>query len=395
MSKPADNIDHSRRRFLQRGLSCSAVLALGAMPVACGTANRENETRILVPEGMEPRIIAYSGKRVSGDNSHKWHSGPDGGGVLGLNDGGWIYVSNGETRSGSVSTLRFDSNGTIVDSYPILQASRQNCSGTITPWQTWLSCEEVSDGIVWECDPFGIKDAKQRLVLGVFQHESACIDPDSLEIYLTEDKSDGRLYRFTPDDINVPTDQVLDNGRLEVARVVKGFVDWLPIDDPLAINQKTRYQQPKSRAFDGGEGICYDNGFVYFTTEGDNRIWALDIANARLKKLYNADGIMHDVDDIITTANGDLLVSEDGPGMRIVCFPVSSQPPKTIVQIPDHGGSEITGLAFDPSYSRLYFNSQKGNTGLRKHGLSFELSGNFDSSSLSAPLVEWTLAHAS
>ncbi len=28
------------------------------------------------------------------------------------------------------------------------------CAGGATPWDSWLSCDEVVNGLVYECDPF-------------------------------------------------------------------------------------------------------------------------------------------------------------------------------------------------------------------------------------------------
>src|SRR3712207_6985609 len=35
------------------------------------------------------------------------------------------------------------------------------------------------------------------------------------------------------------------------------------------------------------EGIWYDGGFVYFTTKGDNRVWAHDIAASTIEAIYD------------------------------------------------------------------------------------------------------------
>jgi secreted PhoX family phosphatase len=393
-------IDIKRRQFIQHVSSGLAMLGLGVLPASCGGgSNRkaEKESRILVPAGTTPRIIARSNHPVLPGNSRNWHLRPDGGGVMALNDGGWLYVSNSEidNAGGSVGVLRFDSNANITDYYSILENTYRNCSGTMSPWDTWFSCEEIDRGSVWECDPLDIVPPVQRLALGVFKHESACIDPITFQIYLTEDQPDSRFYRFTPDSISSGTDQIAAQGQLAVASVVNGMVDWLPILDPLAINTETRYQQPASTAFDGAEGITYFDGVFYFTTKGDNRIWAYTPMTEQLVKHIDADGFIDSVDDITPTAGGDLLVAEDGAKTRIVNFPADSTTPLTMVQVLNHEKSEITGLAFNPTQTRLYFNSQRGSTGDSRDGISFELRGDFNNLDLKTPLVEWTLDHKS
>jgi len=391
-------INSKRRQFVQYTSSGLAMIGLGISPVSCSNSGKKPEapTRILVPEGTTPRIIARSGFQVLLNNQNHWISAPDGAGTVALDDGGWIYVCNSELNSGGgVNAIRFDSKGRIVDSYPILEDSRRNCSGNMTPWGTWFSCEEVSDGVVWECDPMGLEPARKRPALGFFKHESAVVDPATKVIYLTEDRPDGRFYRFTPNSIDAGFDQITEKGQLAVARVTNGIVDWLPIGDPSALTVPTRFQQPQSQSFDGGEGICYFNDIVYFTTKGDNRIWSFNTQTDLLEIFADADGVINEVDDIISTNMGNLLVAEDGSGMRITLFPANKHLPKTIMQLPDHKASEVTGLAFDPSQSRLYFSSQRGITGDSDNGISFELRGDFNHLDLSKPLVEWALSNES
>ena len=389
-------VNIKRRQLIQKATSSLALLGLGILPIGCGSSGKsEKESRILVPEGTTPRIIARSDHPVLPGNSRHWHYRPDGAGILALNDGGWLYVSNSEIDNGEVGVLRFDSNAAITDHYSILENTHRNCSGTMTPWDTWLSCEEIDGGSVWECDPLGIASPQQRLALGVFKHESASIDPNTMQVYMTEDKRDSRFYRFTPDSITSGTDQIAAQGQLAVARVTNGTVDWLPISDPMAINSETRYQQPASQAFDGGEGITYYAGVFYFTTKGDNRIWSYTPQTEQLIAHIDADGFIHTVDDIIPDDAGNLLVAEDGSKMRIVRFPADNTAPQTLVRILNHEQSEITGLAFNPMQSRLYFSSQRGSSGKTRDGISFELMGDFDNLDLTKPLVEWTLEHAS
>jgi hypothetical protein len=47
-----------------------------------------------------------------------------------------------------------------------------------------------------------------------------------------------------------------------------------------------------------------------------------------------------------------------------------------VIQIVGHDGSEVTGPAFDPSGTRLYFSSQRGEPD-RGEGVTFEIAGPF------------------
>ena len=53
-----------------------------------------------------------------------------------------------------------------------------------------------------------------------------------------------------------------------------------------------------------------------------------------------------------------MVVSEDGDAMRLMVM-VPNEPARVLLQVPG-GGSELTGPAFTPDGSRLYFSSQRG-----------------------------------
>ena len=216
-----------------------------------------------------------------------------------------------------------------------------------------------------------------RPALGTFKHEAVAVDTINNHLYLTEDETNGRLYRFRP--TNPFPD--LTAGTLEVAEKIggglEGTVQWLPVPDPSGSGTATRLQVPASTSFNGGEGIAYGNGKIYFVTKGDDRVWCFDVVTSQLTVIYHRASsptpFLRGVDNVELSVDGDILVAEDGGDLEIVAITPAGTP-ISICKLVGHAGSEIAGPAFSPDYSKLYFSSQRGlaGTGL---GITFELSG--------------------
>jgi uncharacterized protein len=342
-------------------------------------ADTADANGVQLPAGFASRIVARTNQAPVAGSDYKWHIAPDGGATYPLEDNGWIYVSNSEVPiAGGVGALRFDASGELVAAYSILMNSSVNCAGGPTPWGAWLSCEEVDRGRVFECDPRGEIDAVARPALGIFKHEAAAVDPMKHHVYLTEDESDGCFYRFTPDKM-ASYGPDLSTGKLEVAQAAAdGAVTWHEVPDPLfEKGTATRLQVGVATHFDGGEGIWYHEGVVYLSTKGDGRVWAYDTNAAKLSILYDANiaanPILTGVDNITVSCCGDVLVAEDGGDMQIVAIMPNGEL-KALLQVVGHDKSEITGPAFDPSGTRLYFSSQRGSG---SGGITYEVTGPF------------------
>ena len=383
-----------RRAVLRNGLAlggtavASAILGVGG-PVSAAPASssspapgpygslegrRPDGNGLVLPEGFSSRIVAVGGTGV-GATDYTWPLFPDGKGTVATPDGGWILACNHEVfdfqtigeSAGGASAVRFDSGGSILDAYPILEGSHSNSRGATTPWGTWLSCQEAhqGDGRIWECDPTGDSPAVPRNALGVRTHGSVAVDPLGGHCYMTEAHRDGRLYRFRMLDESA-SGAALADGLLE-AMVVDpdGGVSWIPVSDPSGTVAPTRIQAADGFVTPMGGGVWVHDGSLLFTTALDDRVHAVDLANQRHWILWDGSGHRQPLvgigDLTVAPASGDLFVAEDRGDMELVLVGIEGLvAPFCRMVGDDHRLSAITGPCFDPSGTRLYVSSLRG-----------------------------------
>ncbi|MGH8630496.1 MAG: alkaline phosphatase PhoX, partial [Burkholderiales bacterium] len=357
----------TRRELLRRGFFCAGLAAGGSLLWACKEDDDDAAIRgsrdalryrvpklrdqpdgngLLLPEGFSSRVIGQSAMTTAGFLL-PLPLFPDGAATFPdpAVSGGWILLVNSEVPrllplpelpglpllTGGVYGFRFAPDGTVTSAYPALTGSNTNCAGGRTPWNTWISCEEVDGGTSFEVHPLGqgsfdgVSYPIRLDSLGIFKHEAAAIDPVHKHVYLTEDQGDGRFYRLVAEDRRAWDGSLkidLSRGALQVAQVIgddpaaSRAVVWHDVPSPQGAPQPTRAQVAESTPFDGGEGCFYRAGIVYFTTKGDNRVWAYDTGRALLDLIYDdemfPEPVLSGVDNIIATGDGHLVVAEDG-----------------------------------------------------------------------------------
>jgi uncharacterized protein len=336
-----------------------------------------------LPEGFHYASFSWAGDRMA--NGQSVPRGHDGMGVVAVNGDEIVLVRNhelgmgelirapglydqaviadGQQASGGNSNVYFSrSNRQEIRTEASLGGTLVNCAGGVTPWGTWLSCEETTNdstgqggrkhGYVFEVPADPSQTTGVPIVdMGRYKHEAAAVDPRDSHVYLTEDNRNmSSIYRFIPNDSSQRLGSLEHGGRLQAAKVrgveranlltpVLGEeleIEWVDIVDPdkapegSASGPYLQAREAGALTISRGEGIWYADGLFYIVDTsagsssggragyGEGAVWMLDPVSNRMRCLFaSTDAVMgNNPDNITISPRGGVVMCEDGGGIE-------------------------------------------------------------------------------
>jgi secreted PhoX family phosphatase len=310
--------------------------------------------------------------------------------------------------AGGTTNLVIDFRGNLVKHYASLAGTIRNCAGGVTPWGTWLTCEEndstnaatgIRHGYVFEVDPWGHRtEAVPLVALGRFEHEAASVDPRTGTVYLSEDASspNGLLYKFVPSKTSGRYGSLQAGGTLyamkagdllDLSQVTKAGasypVTWVPVPTPdpdiaggqPKIRTQLTDQVTRSKKFEGlwwGRGQLYINCSYAKTaadvsnigTPHEGQVWTYDPRQERiaLHIRFEPGGLFDGPDNITVSPHGGAFLCEDGDGDQYVIYLDDENRAFAFAKNRiafDGGFQEFTGATFSRDGRFLFVNTQQ------------------------------------
>jgi uncharacterized protein len=316
----------------------------------------------------------------------------------------------------------------VLREYVSLGGTHINCAGGRTPWNSWLSCEETTNGTSQGFEqphgyifdvPVDADSAVEPVPLrdmGRFVHEAVAVDPRTGIVYETEDYrwADGNpalpgcgFYRFLP---HRPGD-LEAGGRLQILGVIgrpdcntavgqrvgeRLGVTWLEIEDPDPAGAERdpsavfREGRAKGGAlFQRLEGCFWADDSCYFvsTSGGDagaGQVWRYvpEGDGGWLTLVFESPSraVLDAPDNICVSARGGIVLCEDGLNEQYIRALTPAGIMVDLVMQPDTADDEpdppeFAGCCFSPDGRVLFFNVQGSTRSYGRAGATYALWG--------------------
>jgi hypothetical protein len=309
---------------------------------------------------------------------------------------------------GGTSTLVYNHQTQQVErEFLSLAGTTRNCAGGPTPWNSWITCEETIEkagektekdhGYTFEVpatDSISLAEPTPLKDMGRFNHEAVAVDPNTSIVYLTEDRPDGLIYRFLPNEPKA----FAKGGRLQVLSIrdQKSFdtrnwkdlkttkmevnkpmeVEWLDIDNVESPDDDLRYRgfEKGAARFARGEGMWFGKNECYFACTNGGHLSHGQVfryipsalegqpgekdkpGKVELFAEPNDSQILKSCDNLTIAPWGDLILCEDDPHP----FIVGITPKGEYYKLGENVGyrSEFAGGVFSPDGSTYFVNIQ-------------------------------------
>ena len=399
--------DLTRRTFVKGSAAVGGGIALGGPLSALAAQTAEGKTRrstgygplqatpeedsgvvyLELPKGFKYRVISRDNQPMSDGNPTPGifdgtgaYRGPRNTTILIRNHenrsrpneipvvvpAGKRYDPDQNVRGGNTKLVVDNRTRRVIESFAVLAGTHTNCAGGVTPWGSWITCEEIFNygsvesntvpgtgvphGYSFEipADARGPVQAVPIVAAGRFSHEAVAWLGGVL--YETEDRGDAAFYRYVPDGrVREYGDLASSGGTLQALKVSgrPNFdadtanpgetyrVEWVTVDEPNppveSGGRSTRAQaQAKGAAiFTRTEGIWVSGNRVYFdcTTGGEassGQLWEYRPRGrdgGELKLIFESPGAtVLDAPDnlVVVPGTGDVWLQEDGGGDQYV-----------------------------------------------------------------------------